>query len=343
MSLASKVIGTLLRGLGTVTGGVLLAWGALALSYRLALPPWANHAAVFVWCLCGVGLVLLTWSARPLRAILGYAVLLAGIGVWWSTLTPSNARIWADDVAQMTSGEINGNQLTLRNVRNFEWHTDDDYQIRWETREYDLDHLASVDLITSYWGMPAIAHVMVSFGFDDGRFLLFSVETRKEKGESYSAIAGFFKQYEVSILATDERDALRVRTNVRDEDDYLYRVALSASARKALLLSYVEQTNDLLNHPRFYNTVTANCTSIVFDMMNAIVTGLPMDYRLLLTGYLPGYVYDAGGLQPGYSLQALRDAGRITERAQSQSGKAFSARIREGVPGWSGFDLFNGR
>ncbi|NWB12308.1 DUF4105 domain-containing protein [Pseudomonas sp. D5002] len=334
MSAARKLIGILLRSLATLAGGGFLAWGALALSYRLALPSWACNALIFVWCLCGVGLVVLTWSARPLRAVLGYVVLLASIGVWWSTLIPSNERIWADDVARMTSGKLNGNTLTMSNVRNFEWQTDDNYQIRWEAREYDLDHLASVDVITSYWGMPAIAHIMVSFGFDDGRFLLFSVETRKEKGESYSAIAGFFKQYEVSILATDERDALRVRTNVRGEDDYLYRVALSAPQRKALLLSYVEQTNDLLNHPRFYNTVTANCTSIVFDMMNTIVAGLPMDYRLLLTGYLPGYVYDVGGLQPGYSLQALRDAGRITERAKSESDTAFSLRIREGVPGW---------
>lgn len=191
-----------------------------------------------------------------------------------------------------------------------------------------------MDLITSYWGMPAIAHILVSFGFEDGRFLLFSVETRKEKGESYSAISGFFKQYEVSILATDERDALRVRTNVRGEDDNLYRIVLSAPQRKALLLSYVEQANDLLIHPRFYNTVTANCTSIVFDMMNTIVTGLPMDYRLLLTGYLPGYVHDVGGLQPGHSLEALRESGRITERAKEDPNTGFSVRIREGVPGW---------
>lgn len=328
-----KVIDLLLRNLLTLIGTVLIAWGALALSYRLPLPLWACNAVIFVWCLCGIGFAVLTWSTRPWRAVLGYAVLLATIGVWWGTLTPSNERIWADDVAQMTSGKLEGSRLTMSNVRNFEWQTDEDYRARWETREYDLEHLSSVDLITSYWGMPAIAHILVSFGFEDGRFLLFSVETRKEKGESYSAISGFFKQYEVSILATDERDALRVRTNVRGEDDYLYRIVLSAPQRKALLLSYVEQANDLLSHPRFYNTVSANCTSIVFDMMNTIVTGLPMDYRLLLTGYLPGYVHDVGGLQPAYSLEALREVGRITERAKEDS-TGFSARIREGVPGW---------
>ena len=329
-----KVIDLLLRSLLTLIGAGLIAWGALALSYRLPLSLWVCNAVILVWCLCGIGFALLAWSARPWLAALGYAALLAIIGVWWGTLIPLNERIWADDVAQMTSGKIEGNRLTMSNVRNFEWQTDENYLVRWETREYDLDHLSSVDLITSYWGMPAIAHILVSFGFEDGSFLLFSVETRKEKSESYSAISGFFKQYEVSILATDERDALRVRTNVRGEDAYLYRIVLSATQRKALLLSYVAQANYLLSHPRFYNTVSANCTSIVFDMMNTIVTGLPMDYRLLLTGYLPGYIHEIGGLQPAYSLEALREAGRITERAKEDSITGFSKSIREGVPGW---------
>ncbi|MBD1552444.1 DUF4105 domain-containing protein [Pseudomonas typographi] len=334
MNIARKAAGILLRGLLTLAGAGITAWGALALGYRLPWPAWASYAVIAAWCLCGIGLLVVAWRPRPWRALLGYAVMLACISTWWATIKPSNARVWADDVAQMSSGRIEGNRLTMNNVRNFDWRAEDDYRARWETRSYDLDRLASVDLITSYWGMPAIAHVLVSFGFDDGQFLLFSVETRKEKGEGYSEVAGFFKQYELSILATDEHDALGVRTQVRGEDDYLYRVALSAPQRKALLVSYIEQANELLEQPRFYNTVTANCTTIVFDMMNTIVTGLPMDYRLLLTGYLPSYVDDVGGLQPGYSLQALRDAGRITERAKQASAAAFSVRIRQGVPGW---------
>ena len=182
--------------------------------------------------------------------------------------------------------------------------------------------------------MPAIAHILVSFGFEDGRHLVFTVETRKEKGELYSELGGFFKEFELSIVATDERDAVRVRTNVRDEDVYLYRIDIPRRVMRELLLSYVDQANSLVERPRFYNTLTANCTTIVFDMVQSIVGGLPVDHRLLLTGYLPGYVQDIGCLQQGYSLDALRDQGRITERArQADDAPDFSALVRQGIPG----------
>lgn len=235
----------------------------------------------------------------------------------------------------MTHGRAEGSQVTLHNVRNFDWRSDEDYDPRWETRRYDLDQLTSVDLATSYWGMPAIAHVLASFGFDDGQFVVFTVEIRKERGESYSEIGGFFKQFELSIVAADERDALRVRTNVRNEDVYLYRVNMSEEAMRALFLSYIQQTNQLQQEPRFYNTITANCTTIVFDMMRQIIRGLPLDYRLLLTGYLPGYVQDVGGLEQNLKLEELRQQGRITERARRAGNNMdFSRVIRDGVPGW---------
>lgn len=312
------------------------SWGALALDYRLNWPPLAGYALVALWCLLGVLTLVLLWRRPPLWALsihlLAFAVLLA----WWHSLQPSNQRAWADDVARMTQGRVVDEQLLLDNVRNFDWRSDEDYDIAWESRYYDLRQLASVDLLTSYWGMPAIAHILVSFGFEDGRYLVFTVETRKEKGERYSELGGFFKEFELSIVATDERDAVRVRTNVRDEDVYLYRIDMPRPVMRELLLSYVEQANTLVERPRFYNTLTANCTTIVFDMVQSIIGGLPVDHRLLLTGYLPGYVQDIGGLQQGYSLDALRNRGRITGRArQADEAADFSRQIRQGVPGWA--------
>ncbi|WP_437883439.1 lipoprotein N-acyltransferase Lnb domain-containing protein [Pseudomonas sp. LRF_L74] len=335
MSTVQKLLRYAVLCLLTLTGFLLSAWGALALGYHLQWPAAMVYGLIGIWCLFGCVLLVLLWRRRAGLALLGYLVSFGLLAVWWGSLEPSNQRVWADDVAKMASGRVAGSRLTLDNVRNFDWRSDQDYQVAWETRDYDLDRLASVDLVTSYWGMPAIAHILVSFGFEDGRFLTFSVEVRKEKGEAYSEIGGFFKQFELSIVATDERDALRVRTNVRGEEAYLYRLDLPRSAMRALLLAYVEQANALIERPRFYNTVTANCTTIVFDMMQSIVGGLPMDYRLLLTGYLPGYAMDNGGLQPGYPLDELRRLGHFTARARA-SGQAldFSWRIRRGVPGW---------
>ena len=236
----------------------------------------------------------------------------------------------------MTSGTVEGNAITLFNVRNFTWHSETDYSPRWETRHYDLNKLQSVDMLTSHWGMDAIAHVLVSFGFSDGQFVTFSVEIRKKQGQQFSEIAGFFKQYELSILATDERDAVAVRPNVRGEETYLYRIDMPEAIRRQLFLSYIEQANQLIEQPRFYNTVTANCTTLVFAMMQHISGGLPLDPRLLLTGYLPSYVEELDGLMDGFDLTQLRDSGRITERSkQAFNSENYSQIIRQGVPGWS--------
>jgi len=218
-------------------------------------------------------------------------------------------------------------------VRNFDWRSSTDYTQRWETRSYDLDHLESLDMILSYWTIQAIAHVLISFGFDDGSHVVFSVEIRPERGESYSSIGGFFKEFELSILAADERDVIRVRTNVRGEDDYLYRIQMPREDMRSLFLAYVGQANSLVRTPRFYNTVTVNCTTLIYHMMKRIDGNLPLDYRLLFSGYLPGYVYKVGGLDQRYTLGQLRSLGRITDRARSADrSSTFSADIRRGVP-----------
>ncbi len=311
------------------------AWAALALSYRLPGPTALRYAGAAAWVLLSVLALLLLWRHRAPLGMAGYALGFAALLVWWNAIAPSATRDWSPDVANLATGRVEGDVLLMDQVRDFTWRSDEDFDVRWQAQRYDLSTLESVDFVTSYWGMPAIAHVLVSFGFGDGRFLTFSVEIRKEKGESYSSVAGFFKQYELSIIAAEERDIVAVRTNVRGEDDYLYRVDLPREEIRQLLLAYVEQANELQRQPRWYNSATANCTTLVFQMMQKIVGGLPLDYRLLLSGYLPGYVMEQGGLQQGLSLEQLRERGRITERARLAAGRAdFSQAIRQGVPGW---------
>ena len=262
-----------------------------------------------------------------------FAAAFATLLVWWHFLPASNDHIWADDVAQMTSGVVDGQDVTLNNVRNFDWRSNSDYTPRWETRHYDLDKLRSVDMIMSYWSGPAIAHMLVSFGFESADYVVFSVEIRRRKGEDFSEIGGFFKEFELSIIAADERDVIRVRTNVRGEDDYLYRIQMPVSAMRSLFLAYIGQANSLVHSPRFYNTVTANCATLVYHMMKRIVSPLPLNYSLLLTGYLPEYVYRIGGLTSHYSFEELRALGRITERAKAADhSESFSTDIRRGVP-----------
>jgi len=320
--------------LATLIVGCSAIWGVFALWYQAP----GGQAMKTLWVLLWVGfcLVLLVglWQGRTALGLLAFALGVGGLLFWWRGIAPSNDRIWADDVAQMTTGTVDGSRITLRNVRNFDWRSDTDYTQRWETREYDLDRLNSVDMIMSYWTGPAIAHMMISFGFDDGAHVAFSVEIRREKKEKFSEIGGFFKEFDLSIIAADERDVIRVRTNVRGEDDFLYRIRMPVSAMRELFLGYIDEANDLVRTPRFYNTITVNCTTLVYHMMKHIVGHLPLDYRLLLSGYLPEYVYRVGGLDRRYSLQELRARGRITDRAKKANrSDTFSADIRQGIPG----------
>jgi hypothetical protein len=213
------------------------------------------------------------------------------------------------------------------------WRSDTDFDQRWEQRTYNLSHVTDVDLIMSYWAGEAIAHTIVSFGFDDAARLAFSIETRKESQEGYSSIAGFFKQFELAIVAADERDAVRVRSNVRGEDVRIYRLRMSPKNAQILLREYVEEANDLARTPRFYNTVTANCTNLVFEMVRVIHPGVPMDARVFFTGYLPNYAYDLGATDTSVSFEKLRELSKIQDKAaQADADPNFSARIREGVP-----------
>ncbi len=327
LRIASTLAATLLVGLPAV-------WGAAALWYQLPGGQILKAAVVLLWSALSVGLLIAVWQGRLLFGVLIFLPAFAGLLIWWSQLRPSNDEIWADDVAQMTTGRVQGNQVTLYNVRNFDWRTETSYTPRWETRSYDLEQLRSVDMIMSYWSMRAIAHMLISFGFEDGRHVVFSVEIRRQKSQQFSEIGGFFKEFELSIVAADERDVIRVRTNIRGEDDYLYQLQMPVAAMRSLFLAYVEEANELAKSPRYYNTVTVNCTTLVYQMMNRIVGHLPLDYRLLLSGYLPEYVYQVHGLNRHYSIEQLRALGRITVRAKQADRSAdFSAAIRQGLPG----------
>jgi hypothetical protein len=318
--------------LATLIVGFCAIWGAFALWYQVPGGNALKTLSVCLWVAFNLALLNSFWQGRTTVALLAFAVAFGALLIWWQRISPSNDRIWADDVAQMTSGTVDGNRVTLRNVRNFEWRSDTDYTQRWETRGYDLDRLDSVDMIMSYWSGPSIAHMLVSFGFDGGEHVVFSVEIRREKIESFSEIGGFFKEFELSVLAADERDVIRVRTNVRGEDDYLYRLRMPPSAMRSLFLGYVDEANTLVGKPRFYNTITVNCTTLVYHMMKRIVGYLPLSYQLIFSGYLPEYVYRVGGLDQRSSLQELRERGRITDRAKkADRSDTFSADIRQGI------------
>jgi hypothetical protein len=307
-------------------------WGAFALWFQMPLPEGPRLAVIALFCaLAALALAGLFWiRARP--AGLLYALSFAALLAWWSTILPSNDRDFAPDVAHGVTGIVQGDELTLKNVRNFSWASPTDFRENWETRSYDLSKVESADFYLVYFMGPLIAHSMVSFGFADGRHLMFSIEIRKQRGEAFSAIAGFFKRYELVFLAADERDFLFLR-KAEDEDVRLYRIRATPQAARALLLQYVREANDLAAHPQFYNTLTANCTTSIFLMLRTLSPEFPLDWRVLLNGFLPSFAYEHRLVDTSIPLRELIDRAAVSDRIKmGLSEEAFGARLRDGLP-----------
>ena len=261
------------------------------------------------------------------------AALIGTVAFWWSRIPARNDRDWLPDVAQLPFATIDGDRLTIRNVRNFDYRSETDFTEHWDTRTYDLSHLRGADIFFSFWGPTAIAHTIASWEFDDGQHLAISIETRKERGETYSAVLGFFHQYELYYVVADERDVIGVRTNHRGEEVFLYRVHTSPERSRALLIDYLEEVNRLAEHPRWYNALTHNCTTTIRDHARRVGPVKPWSWQILANGYLPELWYERGVLDTRLPFEELKARSDITERAKAADGAAdFSARIREGLP-----------
>jgi hypothetical protein len=312
---------------------VATGWTALALWYRLPAPELGRGIAAGLFALLGLATVIALFSRQRFRALLLFAAAFGAALIWWSTITPPASADWAPDVARQVTGTLNGDVLTLTDVRNFEWRSNTDFTERWETRSYDLAKLRTLDLFMSYWAGPEMAHVIMSFGFEGGDHLAWSIEVRRRKGGQFSPVADLFKSNALVIIAADERDVVGVRSNVRGEDVQLYRLNTTPERARKLLLEYVADANALSTTPQFYNSITTNCTTTIVKMMRAVGSMVPLDWRLIVNGYLPDYAYGRGALGTRLTLPELRALAHIDSHAVAAGlSPDFSRAIREGVP-----------
>ncbi len=274
-------------------------------------------------------------QVRPFgRALAAFVVLFGLVLVWWSRIEPSNERDWLPDVARTPTARIAGDRVTISNLRNFEYKSENDYDERWEERTYDLTKLRGADIFLSYWGSPWIAHTILSWEFEDGQHLAISIETRKENGEAYSALLGFFRQYEVYYVVADERDLIRLRTNHRGEQVYLYRLSAPPDRARAVLLDYLAAVNRLAEQPRWYNALTHNCTTTIRHHVQAVAPGNPWSWKILVNGYIDELGYSRGTIDTSLPFPELKKKSSITRAAQAADrDPEFSRRIRDGLPG----------
>ncbi len=315
----------------------LLAFLEMLAIYYSNLPPPLRTLAAVLYAI--VAAVLLVRVCRNRRYWTRFLLLVAAVFLWWwFAIPPSNSRNWQPDVQLLPWAEINGDIVTVHNIRNCEYRTESDYAVRHYDRTFDLKRLESLDLFLIYWGSPHIAHTMLSFGFGDGNYLCFSVETRKEVGEGYSAVKGFFKQYELTYVVADERDLVRLRTNFREggkgEDVYLYRLNVPMEFARKVFLDYFREINRLKDHPAWYRALTGNCTTTIRRHTAPFNPDARFDWRIIANGYLDELLYERGTLDRSLPLTELKKRSYINERARRIDDiAAFSRLIREGVPG----------
>ena len=304
-------------------------WAALCLWFRMPGGQAVAMGTALLFGAAGLAALFGLWTGRWLW-VAAYAAAFAGVVGWFAAIRPQgDSRVWAPDVSRPVTAVIAPDRVVVHNVRDFLWRTPTDFDPRWDIRDFPLDGLQTVDLFNSYWMGPQIAHTLVSFGFSDGRHLAFSIEIRRSPGESFSNIAGFFKQYELAFIAADERDIVRLRSNVRGETVQVFQLVVTRTQAREALIHLLRRANQVAAHPAFYNTLTSNCTTELFSIARAVAPDLPFDWRIIVSGYLPDYAYDQHLLDDHRTLPELRRLGTIDPESVAAGDAAdFSSIIR---------------
>jgi hypothetical protein len=321
----------LLRFLAAAVG----LWGVLALLNAGPQNELLRNGLAAAAALVSIaGLLLIGRRRWRMPALAACLLLWLALGVWWRSLEPSNERDWQTDVAVLPRATIEGDVVTVHNIRNFDYRSETDYTPAYYDKSFRLSQLEGVDLVAVYWMGPAIAHIFVSFAFAGDQHLAVSIEARKEKGEGYSTTKGFFRQYELHYVVADERDVIRLRTNYRHdppEQVYVYRVQGSIENGRALFAEYLKKINELSVKPEFYNTLTTNCTTNIWLHSLVNPAHAPFTWKILASGYVPEYLYEIGRLDTSMPFAELTRRAHVNARAQAADKAAdFSRLIRQG-------------
>ncbi len=318
-----------LRSLGQF---LLIAWATLAIYYSNL--PWrpARLTLAIVFTAFGIWALWLTRTPQPRRRRhrFAFAAVFVIVLAWFISIRPSHDRNWRPEAAVMPRATVDGDRARITGFRNFDYRSNDDFSPRYETRDFSLAHVSSVDLLVSYWGSRAFAHTFLSFNFNDGTPpLCISIEIRPEAGEKFAALPALFKQFELIYVVGDERDLIGVRACHRDEQVYLYPIRTTPEAARNLLLVYLDRINALADEPQFYHGLKNNCSSNIVRYANAAGRRGGFDPRHLFNGLVDRYLYDAGWVDTSIPFDQLRRRANITAAARANINAAdFSQRIR---------------
>ena len=307
---------------------LLAAWTVGALYYALAPAEWLRRPLALLFVVVVIGLAAWPPTRRATPYVIGGAFAFALAG--FLLLKPSNDRNWIAREAKTAWARLEGDTLTVHNVRNFHYRSEEDADERWEVRRYDLSGLSDVwFLLARFPHVRLGAHTFVSFEFEDGQFLCLSIEGRKEVGEDYGILRGLYRQFETMYIPGDERDLIGLRTHIRKHDVFLYPMRSTAEGRRAFLLDMIRRMNQLHEEPAFYNTLFDTCTTGLYEHLNQVrEKPLPLSYEVLVSGLSDRRAYDLGLIDTELTFEKARQRHRIDPARAPIDAPDFSARLR---------------
>jgi Domain of unknown function (DUF4105) len=304
-----------------ILGVVIFIFSFWCFGVVIYLFPWLPtfFAWVFVTLIfaCAVGYFFGKFR-RP--ALITAGTLYALVLILWFSIQPSNDQEWQPPWGKMPSAEFNGNKVTVSNIRDFIYRSENDYTPNYITETYDLDEINDLSLITSFWdGNKLICHMMLDFGFKNGNRVVVSVETRLPKGKKQTSIGGLFKQYEVLAIFGTRSDLLMLRTNYRKEEVFMYQTTSGPKDVRKLFVSLLKAINRLKKRSAFYNTITTNCTTSLVPFIRTIRPGKGWSLKLLLNGLSPEMAFENGWFKrlPGEDFASCRIRSHISPIMQS--------------------------
>lgn len=253
------------------------------------------------------------------------------VGGWWASHSPSLDRAWAEPASRTPWASIDGDLVTIHDVRDFRYDADGQWTANWYDATYDLREIEqSYFILTTFGGVAGVAHVMVSFRFAGDRYIVLSVEIRREEGEEYDPIGGAFRQYELFYTAADERDALALRTHIHKDPTWVIPMNAGPEKTGAFFLDMVKRMTELHHTPAWYNTITSSCASNLathYERINNV--RLPPDYRILLPGFSEDLIAELDLLPEGVDVATARATYQVNTIAESLVvGEDFSRAIR---------------
>lgn len=313
-----------------LAASVIVLWFAGAIFFDVGQASARGKAVAGAWI--ALALVAFVFWQPAWKPFLLLLVLCGCFLWWWFSQQPSHDRNWAPGFTQLPHVGLEGDALTIENVRNTEYRTIDDCTPQYETRSYRLSQMRGVDALLLFWGSPWMCHPMFVFDFGpDGRVCV-SIEVRYRVGQKYSFWRSLYRQQELMYVVCDERDAILRRTKCLEGHDlYLYQLHSDPLAERSFFFEYAHSINSIADQPHWYHGLTTNCTTSIYAQGRG---RMEWDWRMLFNGALDRLMYDRRLLSQALPFESLKKQSWVNDVANAAPAEGFGDTIRRELSGY---------